>query len=258
MKKTLLFLTTINSILLATTPAELTKNNCTACHILSTPTPEQISTLQAPPMEAVMLHVKMVYDNKKSSREFIVDYVQNPSASKSVCESNKVQKFGVMPSIKGKVSPEDIEKIADYLYDNYPTKKFSSMIKEIQTNNKLKMLKNSPFLINSDALPHMTKLLIQNWDKATIGLSKEQKEKLLVVRKETLGAIKKIKESLAPLEAQVTEDIVDEDITKLKPIVDKIAKLKAQATMAHIKCIKDTVSILNDEQLEALVPFWDN
>jgi hypothetical protein len=209
-------------------------------------------------MEAVMLHVKLEYDNKKDSRDFIVDYVQNPSASKSVCESNKVAKFGVMPSLKDKVSPQDIGTIADYLYDNYPTKKFSNMIKEIQTNGKLAMLKSSPFLINRDSLPHLTKLLIQNWDKAKLGLSDEQKKKLLVVRENTLGGVKKIKKELEPLEEQVAQDITDADIKELQKIVDKIAKLKAQATMLHIKCIRDTVEILSDEQLEVLVPFWDN
>ncbi len=72
--------------------------------MLTTPTPDMISTMKAPPMDAVMFHINLVMQKKKEVKDFIMDYVQYPDASKSVCESNKVQNYGVMPSLKGKVS----------------------------------------------------------------------------------------------------------------------------------------------------------
>jgi len=256
-KKTLILFALTGTALWASTPAELLQNNCASCHLLTTPSPDQIPTLKAPAMEAVMLHVKMVYKDKKSAREFIVDYTQNPDKTKSVCESNKVAGFGVMPSIKGQVDPKDIATISDYLYDNYPTPKFSAMIKEMLTNGKLNALKSSPFLLNGDNFPHLTKILIQNWDK--IGLTKEQQEKLLVIRKETLSGVKAIKQKLAPLEEQVVEMAVDgEDPAKVKPILEEMAKLKVEATLIQYKCLTGSIAILSDEQLEKLLPFWDS
>ena len=254
-----LTLLTVNSLATASTGEELLKTNCASCHMLSVPRPEQIPTLKAPAMEAVLFHVKAVFPKEAEQKAFILDYIQNPVESKSVCESNKVAKFGVMPSLKGKVSIKDLESITDYIIGAYPSQKFVRMITEMQGNGKLNALKNSPFLMNQDALPHLTKILVEHWTKAKLGLSSEQKEKLLIVRKETMQSVKKIKKALSVLEAEVIEMTVDEDV-ELKSIqgrVDEIAKLKAEATMIQLKCLKESVQILTEEQLEFLLPFWD-
>jgi hypothetical protein len=169
-----------------------------------------------------------------------------------------VQKFGVMPSLKGKVSEEDLGIIAEHMIANFPTPEFVTMIKEIQRNDKMNALRSSPFLINQDGLPHMTKQLIHNWDKASLGLSDEQKEKLLVVRKETMSAVMKIKKEVKVLEAEIIEAMVDGEEPKSQySKVKKLAKLKAEATKVHLNCISDTIGILSDEQLEFLFPLWD-
>jgi hypothetical protein len=258
MNKMLLLLSLASTVLFASNGEELTKVNCASCHMLASPTPDMIPTLKAPAMDAVMFHVKLDIKKKKDIKDFIVDYTQYPAASKSVCESNKVQQFGVMPSLKGKVSEQDLETIADYMIDNYPAPKFVSMIKEIQRNDKISALINSPFLINQSRLPHMTKVLLQNWDKASLGLSAEQKEKLLVVRKETMSAVMKLKKQVKVLESEIIEAMGDsEDPKNVHAKVDKVAKLKAEATKVHLKCISDTIGILSDEQMEFLFPFWD-
>lgn len=258
MKKTLLLLTTATTMIWASNGAELVKTNCASCHMLTTPTPDMIPTLSAPAMDAVGFHINLTIANKKDAEAFIVDYVQNPDVSKTVCESNKVAKFGVMPSLKGKVSEQDLKTIAAYVMEKFPSPEFVKMITEVQRNDKMNGLLNSPFLINKEALPHMTKILIQNWDKATLGLSDEQKQKLLVVRKNTMSAVRKIKKELAPLEAAIIEAAVDGEVSEsIDAKVDEVAKLKAQATKVHIKCIVDTVEILTDEQMETLFPFFD-
>ena len=237
----------------------LLKANCASCHMLTAPSPDMIPTLKAPPMDAVLFHVKADLPKVADQKAFILDYVQNPVESKAVCESDKVTKFGVMPSLKGKVSVKDLETITNYIIKAYPTKKFVNMVTQMQGNGKLNSLKNSPFLMNQDELPHLTKMLIEHWNKAKLGLTSEQKKKLLVVRTETLRDIKRIKKLLKVLEAEVIEMTVDEDISlkEIAPKIERISLLKAEATMIHIECLKDSVSILNDEQLELLLPFWD-
>ena len=258
MKNTLLFLSLTTTMMFAGNGAELIKANCASCHTLTTPTPLMIPTMKAPAMDAVMFHINLGMSNKKEIKAFIVDYAIDPKASKSVCESNKVQKFGVMPSLKGKVSEEDLGIIADHMIANFPTPEFVTMIKEIQRNDKMNALRSSPFLINQDGLPHMTKLLIHNLDKASLGLSDDQKAKLLVVRKETMSAVMKIKKEVKVLEAEIIEAMVDgEEPKSVYSKVNEVAKLKAEATRVHLNCIADTIEILSDEQLEFLFPFWD-
>jgi len=246
-------------MMFASTGAELTKTNCASCHMLTTPTPDMIPTMKAPAMDAVMFHINLGMSDKKEIKAFIMDYAINPKASKSVCESNKVQSFGVMPSLKGKVSEKDLGTIADHMMANFPTPEFVRMIKEVQRNDKMNALLNSPFLINQEALPHMTKLLIQNWDKATLGLNEEQKDKLIDVRVDTVSAVRKIKKQVKVLEADIIEALVDgENPKSVHAKVDEVAKLKAEATKVHLKCISDTVGILSEEQLELILPFWDS
>ena len=259
MKKTLLLLSFTSSMILASPGAELLKTKCASCHILTLPNPSMIPTMKAPAMEAVMFHINLSMDDKSKIKAFIMDFAVNPKLSKSVCESDKVQKFGVMPSLKGKVTEQELSVIVDHLIENYPSSEFVALINEMQTNGKMNALINSPFLINSRALPHMTKVLIENWDKGTLALSAEQKEKLLVVRKETMTAVKSIKKNIKVLEAEIIEIMFDgEDLKNADSKIEQIAKLKVEATKVHLKCIADTIKILNDEQMELLFPFWDS
>jgi len=260
--KTVLFISTLfllpTTIIANQNGEELIQKKCASCHMLTVPKPEMLPTLKAPAMGAVLFHLKKAMNNDyNKSKAFILDYVQNPDVAKSVCESNKVAKFGVMPSQKGKVSETELATIADYMLKNYPSKKFVKMISEILTNGKMNALKGSPFLMNQDTMPHLTKMLIENWDKGALGLTTEQKTKLMVVRKETISGVKAIKMKLSTLEPEIVEALVDEESLKtIQPKVEEVAKLKAEATMIHLKCLKDSVNVLTEEQLEYLLPFW--
>ncbi len=89
-------------------------------------------------------------------------------------------------------------------------------------------------------------------------MSDDQKAKLLVVRKETMSAVMKIKKEVKVLEAEIIEAMVDgEEPKNVYSKVKEVAKLKAEATKVHLNCIADTIGILSDEQLELLFPFWD-
>ncbi len=236
----------------------LVQQKCASCHILDMPIPEVLPTLTAPAMEAVLFHVKLAFKDTADVKKHIIDFAENPNLSKSVCESNKVAKFGLMPSLKGKVSAEELDIIADYLIKSYPTDKFSRTIKEMLKNDKLTALKSSPFLMNQDALPHLTKILLENWTKGTLNLSDGQKEKLLRVRQDTLVGVKKIKKILADLELEIIEMVVDnQEASKIEPKLKEIATLKIQASMIQFKCLQDSIKILNDKQLELLLPFWE-
>ncbi len=113
--------------------------------------------------------------------------------------------------------------------------------------------KQSPFLITGE-LPHLTKLLVQKWDNSALQLTEEQKSQLLVVRKETIAGVENLAPQIASLQKQVTEGIfLGKTPDELHSIVQAISKLKAEATMIHLKCIFDTSKILNQQQLDILL-----
>ena len=113
--------------------------------------------------------------------------------------------------------------------------------------------KGSPFLITG-ILPHLPKLLIQQWDNPALHLSEEQKTSLLVVREETIAGVQRRGQKIAPLEKQVAEEIfAGKTPDQLDDLIQTIAGLKVEATMIHLKCIYDTKQILDQQQLDILI-----
>jgi len=261
LNKSILIISTliaISSFSNASSAEKLLQKHCASCHLLSTPTPDIIPSMNAPAMDGVLFHLKEALGSDREVKSFIVDYVQEPKLLKTLCESNKVKKFGLMPSLKDTITIKELESISDYIIQNYPTKEFVDMLNNKRKNSRLKSLKSSPFLINRDSMPHLTKILMKNWDKGTLGLNKSQKEALLRVRQDTLLGVRKIKKELNTLEAEVVAMTVDgEELTLIASKVESISKLKKEATMLQIKCLQDSTNILDDRQIELLLPFWD-
>ncbi len=104
---------------------ELFKNKCATCH--STTRPTDMNTVVAPALMGVMRHVKMSYPNKKDAVAFIKDYALNPTKEKAICMPMKIKRFGLMPSQKGNVTDEELEIIANWMFDNFPPKGFRGM-----------------------------------------------------------------------------------------------------------------------------------
>lgn len=127
-----------------------------------------------------------------------------------------------------------------------------TLIFSLSTVSLMAQEKDSPFLITGK-LPHLTKLLIEQWDSPALHLSEEQKAKLLVVRKVTIAGVQKLGPEIASLEKQVAEGIfAGKTPDELHPLVQTIAELKAEATMIHLRCIDDTSKILDQQQLDVL------
>ncbi len=232
-------------------------NKCASCHLLGIPNATELARVKAPPMNAVLFHVKSDFKDALQQEKFIRDYSLKPQPKEAVCTSNKIEKFGVMPSMKGKVSDNELRKIAHYLVKNFPSKEFVKMMKERKLYEEIVELRHSPFLINQKELPKLTKLLIENWGKGKLSLTSCQKEKLLLIRKDMIKSITEIKERVDFLESEIIEMTVDgDDIENIEVKVNEVAKLKAKATIKQIKCLKDTLEILTEKQLYTLLPMW--
>jgi hypothetical protein len=110
--------------------------DCASCHIKNIKRDEAMKmrqTLKAPPMMEVSNHLKnniqIISDlddeiHRAVVIAFIKDYVEYPHMDKAMCEAMALDRFSVMPSLKGKLTPEELTAVAEWTYDYYVGKKF--------------------------------------------------------------------------------------------------------------------------------------
>ncbi len=109
---------------------------CASCHIKMISKDDlvkQLKTVKAPPMVEVSNqlknNIKIVDDldddiHRAVVIAFIKDYVEYPHLDKSMCQAMALERFGVMPSMKGKISEDELNAVAAWVYDYYIGKKF--------------------------------------------------------------------------------------------------------------------------------------
>ena len=106
---------------------KLLEQKCTKCHNIDLP-PKTFEDEKAPPMMAVAFHIiGFIKTGDESQRipkaiAFVKDYVVAPSASKSFCDKASLKSYGVMPSQKGKVTQEELQAIAEYMFSHFTQK----------------------------------------------------------------------------------------------------------------------------------------
>ncbi len=109
---------------------------CASCHhkiLGKTEAKKHFKTLKAPPMIEVSAQLKnnirIVEDiddeiHRAVVVAFIKDYVINPHLDKSMCTAMALEKFGTMPSQKGKLTEEELQAVSEWVYDYYKDKEF--------------------------------------------------------------------------------------------------------------------------------------
>ncbi|MDP2076813.1 MAG: hypothetical protein B7Y17_05375 [Sulfuricurvum sp. 24-42-5] len=111
------------------------KNNCMKCHVemmTKTEALKSFHSLKAPPMVEVANKLKnniqIVDEDTDVKRRvviaFIKDYIDNPSVQYSMCEPMAIEKFGIMPSLKGKLNEAQKQAVSEWIYDHYEGKTF--------------------------------------------------------------------------------------------------------------------------------------
>jgi hypothetical protein len=105
-------------------------NVCSKCHVelLDKKTAlKTFKTLKAPPMNEVAQQLKtniVIKDDDDDVHRavviaFIKDYIKYPGLMKVMCNPSAVDKFGIMPSQKSRLSEDEINAVSTWLYDRY-------------------------------------------------------------------------------------------------------------------------------------------
>jgi len=125
MKKTLLLsllLTTSSLLSAAQSGEQLLDKKCTACHMTSSSSAKLTNgKMGGPPMWGVMKKIKNSFKTKEEGATFIVNYTMYPSTEKMLFPAATKDYFGLMPSLQGEVTKEELQIIAEYLYQSYGT-----------------------------------------------------------------------------------------------------------------------------------------
>ncbi|MBU0721036.1 cytochrome c [bacterium] len=135
MKKIFLSSLLAASSLLATEGYEVYKKNCMSCHVEMMKKDnalQNLKNLKAPPMVEVSNRIKeniIIKDDDDDVHRhlfvlFVKDYIINPKLDNSMCHAGALERFGTMPSLKGKLTNEEREAVAQWLYERYEDVKF--------------------------------------------------------------------------------------------------------------------------------------
>ena len=133
--------------------------------------------------------------------------------------------------------------------------KLTKIAGEVSPFNKHENFPKDYFLIPEN-LPFALGVVLHHPKSSTLGLSKEQIETLVKMKKDKQPAI--IKESKAIKEMELsllslleTDEGKNKEVTKeMSELVDAIAKRKAELTKAHLQCVIEVQNVLTKEQRE--------
>ncbi len=113
----------------------LFEKKCQMCHASTLPkTPEEQNKMVSPPIAVVMKNTVMRIDAeldvgmpeseiRKIAIPFMKDYLCNPDRKKTNCEDISFDRFGMMPSLKGFITEDELDVMLPWVYDRFkPTK----------------------------------------------------------------------------------------------------------------------------------------
>ncbi|MCX6075974.1 MAG: c-type cytochrome [Campylobacterales bacterium] len=135
MKRVVAISLLLGAIVFASDGYEVYKKNCMSCHVEIMGKEEVLKNfnkMKAPPMVEVSNRLKeniLIKDDEEDLHRhlfilFVKDYITNPKIDNSMCHAGALEKFGVMPSLEGKINNEEKQAVAEWLYDRYENVKF--------------------------------------------------------------------------------------------------------------------------------------
>lgn len=90
---------------------------CGECHLMGAITKEKLGNMKAPPYWAIAKKAREKYEKEEDKIKYIVDYAFEPTEDKMLFPKETKEKFGVMPSLKGKVTEEEVRMISTYILE---------------------------------------------------------------------------------------------------------------------------------------------
>ena len=93
----------------------LFETHCLSCHLLYKP--KDTSGIKAPPLEIMVPRMREFIPDNTTVEAHINDFVLDPTERKAVCPA--VDIFGLMPSLEGNVTKEELARIAKWMVEHF-------------------------------------------------------------------------------------------------------------------------------------------
>lgn len=93
----------------------LFEKKCISCHLIDKP--KEKSAIKAPPIVVMVPRMREFIEDNKSVETHINEFVLDPTERKAICPA--VDIFGLMPSMKGELTKEELAIIAKWMVDNF-------------------------------------------------------------------------------------------------------------------------------------------
>ncbi len=138
MKKVISFILLSTAILSAQSGDGIFSKNCASCHaavlgITNDGGYDNKYITQAPYIIDLVAKLKEETSSKEEFALFIREYIQNPDKRKSLYGKRAIKEFGLMPSLEGAMSDEEINLLVNYLYEEgYKTQKVVQKSKAVE------------------------------------------------------------------------------------------------------------------------------
>jgi hypothetical protein len=115
-------------------PEKIFAKKCQMCHSMTKPqNRKEKMKMIAPPIAIAMRSVIIGVDAVEGpvsdtelralSIEFLTDYLQAPSRDKGYCEDISYKKFGMMPSLNGFITKQQLNTVVPWVIDKFTPKK---------------------------------------------------------------------------------------------------------------------------------------
>jgi cytochrome c1 len=172
MKRGLLSLLFLTSVVFAQSGENVYKQYCASCHTkdmmmdmnsmmeqqkkMQTATNEERQAMRekmmikmndkdmkAPAMPMISMRIKHMTESKEEFMDFVKDYIQSPSIEKGFCMPRAYERFGVMPPIGKGMSESERNMIAQWLYESFNGSWSESMGGKMCKKNNRNMNANS-------------------------------------------------------------------------------------------------------------------
>ncbi len=147
------------------TGEEVYKKKCASCHQLYISPSKLLDNfmehnntilkLTSPSINQIVFRLKNRIGDPKGDEDihrmeidsFVADYLMNPDKSKSVCLPKILKHFETMPSMKGKITVDEIEAVSSFLYDYNPDNHMEKKLEFSGYENALKIAQKSHKII---------------------------------------------------------------------------------------------------------------
>lgn len=109
---------------------DIYKKHCASCHLVMLPIDngrtQAQQKMKAPTMRMVAMRLKMMIKienededvQRKVTKSFIKEYIDDPDEDYVICLPEMLEKFGVMPPVKG-LTNEEKEAVAQWLWEQF-------------------------------------------------------------------------------------------------------------------------------------------